>query len=541
MRFDQMGLSKPLLDSLHKMGFDTPTPIQEQAIPVLMQGKDLFGQAQTGTGKTAAFGLPILEAWLRSAKTRTDENTPSQVYRQNQANAPQHVSGPPVERISRSGAPYISRHPQNQERQPPRAATPYAIVLVPTRELAVQVNLSLQKMAMHTGATVIPIYGGVEMRRQYRMLNSGVDIIVGTPGRTLDHIRQNTLKLDKVHTVVLDEADRMLDMGFIYDVKSILELTPHSRQTLLFSATLPREIVQIAHKYMKNPQTIKVSEDVLTVDLIKQHYVRVDKNNRFGMLLAAMHTLKPFLSLVFVRTKHDAKKLARQLSMSGIKADAMHGNLRQNARERTMGAFRNGKIDVLVATDLASRGIDVTGISHVFNYDMPPDPMTYVHRIGRTGRAGMEGVAISLILGNTRNVVETIQHATGSTISEMPLTAELVSMPEGFSRDGDDERRETHGHGHMGGERFDRPQRHRREGGEGFGRPSHSRHEGDSEWHGGSPHMGGNSHRQGRTKSHGAGGRPGDSRPSYSGSRPSHSGGSSHSSSAHHHSSHRRR
>ncbi len=424
MKFNEMGLSRPLLDSLHAMGFSDPTPIQEQAIPLLLQGHDLIGQAKTGTGKTAAFGLPILEAWLQASKGRSQANL------QAAPSAPAHsLHHPPVPlaHVSLSGAPYHSRAPIPYS---PAIASPAALILVPTRELAAQVNASLQSMAKTSGARVVTVYGGVEMRKQLHLFRAPVDVLVGTPGRTLDHMRHGSLKLDRVRTVVLDEADRMLDMGFIHDVVKILDSTPHTRQTLLFSATMPREIASIARKYMKNPQTIKVSEDSLAVESIRQLYVRVDSSNRFGMLLAALHTLKPFLALVFCRTKHDAKKLSRLLAMNGISADALHGNLRQNARERAMTSFRAGKIDVMVATDIASRGIDVREITHVFNYELPADPMTYVHRIGRTGRAGSEGTAISFVSGNPHRAVEIIENATGSKMEELVLTPEPAKMPE---------------------------------------------------------------------------------------------------------------
>ena len=500
MKFNEMGLSQPLLDALQAMSFDTPTPIQEQAIPILLQGHDLIGQAQTGTGKTAAFGLPILEGWLQASKTGAHPVIahPAPVH----SGALSH-GAQPFSHTSRSGAAYNSRAPQPV--RAPRIGTPSALILVPTRELAVQVHQSLQEMAQKTGARIVPIYGGIEMRKQLRFFNSPVDIVVGTPGRTLDHMRQGTLRLDHVRTVVLDEADRMLDMGFIRDVVKILESTPSHRQTLLFSATMPREITQIAFKYMKKPQTIKVSEDHLTVDLIDQLYVRVNSANRFGMLVAAIRKLKPFLSLVFCRTKHDSKKLARMLNLNGISADAMHGNLRQNARERTMAAFRDGQIDVLVATDLASRGIDVREITHVFNYDLPDDPMVYVHRIGRTGRAGAKGVAVSLVMGDPRRAVEIIQRTTGAPIAELELSADEVIVPE----------RSVH-------ERVDNSNRHRQDR-----RPSYGRHEG------------------GENRSHHS-----SSHPSHDGARPSHPGSpSSHPShpsgprpppGAHHHSSHRR-
>ncbi len=442
MKFEEMGLSKQLLDALAAMEFTAPTPIQEQAIPLLLKGEDLIGQAQTGTGKTAAFGLPILEAWIKFNGVGPNHVHPDNTHNPlNMRNVHARHGG----------------HEGNEERNAPSIAVPSALILVPTRELAVQVHATLQKMAGGTGAHVVAVYGGVEMRKQLRMFRTPVDVMVGTPGRTLDHMRQGTLNVGKVKTVVLDEADRMLDMGFIRDVVKILERMPSHRQTLLFSATMPKEITQIAHKYMRNPKTIKVSEDRLTVEGVKQYYVRCQNSERMGMLLAAMRTQKPFLSLVFCRMKHEAKRLAQQLRANGFKADAMHGNLNQKQRDRTMEGFRSGRIDVMVATDLASRGIDVPGITHVFNYELPPDPMTYVHRIGRTARAGASGTAISFISGDPRNALWDIEKTTNSKLSELQLTPDKpnpVEKREGHGeqpREGQNARGNREGQGRRGG------------------------------------------------------------------------------------------
>ncbi|MFH1095557.1 MAG: DEAD/DEAH box helicase [Candidatus Micrarchaeota archaeon] len=409
MKFSEMGLSKLLLDSLVALGFENPTPIQEQAIPLLLLGQDIIGQAQTGTGKTAAFGLPMLEAWLQAKNSKSGAHPA--------AHAP----------VSRRA--FFDNTSSRHGGRNSNVASPSALVLVPTRELAVQVNASLQAMARNTGARVVPVYGGVAMYHQLRSFQYPVDVIVGTPGRILDHLNQGTLKLNHIRTLVLDEADHMLDMGFIRDVVKIVDLTPHTRQTSLFSATMPPEISRLSAKYLKNPTTVKVSEDHLTVDRIRQLFVRVEDHTRTGTLLAAIQTLKPSFSLVFCRTKHGARKLSKVLNANGVTSDALHGNLSQSQRERAMASFRAGEKSVLVATDLASRGIDVSRITHVFNYDMPHDPTAYVHRIGRTGRAGSEGTAVSFISGNPRPAIETISRATGAPIEELVLSPVQVVMP----------------------------------------------------------------------------------------------------------------
>jgi len=424
MKFEEMGLSKSLLDSLQAMKFTVPTPIQEQAIPLLLRGGDLIGQAQTGTGKTAAFGLPIFEALLKARNA--PQHRPSQIA----VPADPFAHQPQLEKTHTAhDARRIERH-ERPQRFAPGHAMPSALILVPTRELAVQVSATLHKMSGNPALRTVAVYGGVEMRKQLRMFHSPVDVLVGTPGRTLDHMHQGTLRLNEVRIVVLDEADRMLDMGFLRDVTKILNATPQHRQTMLFSATITHELAQIAHRYMRNPTNVKVSEDSLAVEGIKQIYVRCNNGQRMGMLLAAIRAEKPKLSLVFCRMKHEAKKLARVLKHNGIRADAMHGNLSQNARERAMERFRSGDIELLVATDLASRGIDVPGITHVFNYELPPDPTTYVHRIGRTGRAGRVGTAISLITQDPKRIIRGLENATGSKISEMVLAPEEIMMPE---------------------------------------------------------------------------------------------------------------
>ncbi|MDE1797783.1 MAG: DEAD/DEAH box helicase [Candidatus Micrarchaeota archaeon] len=429
MKFEEMGLSAPVMKALQGMGFETATPIQEQAVPLLMQGEDLIGQAKTGTGKTAAFGLPIFERYLHEKATD-------------------------------------HRHFQ------PGRAMPMALILCPTRELAIQVSTELGKMGQFTGAHIVALYGGQDIERQIRSFGRPVDIIVGTPGRVLDHLDRNTLELAGVHVAVLDEADRMLDMGFIDDIVAILGQTPRSRQTLLFSATMPREIMNVAAEYMKSPQTIKVSEDTLTVDKIKQSYLMVDAPSRLGFLLGLLKVKQPKLAMIFVRTKHGADKLMYILRDRGYAAAALHGNLTQGQRDRAMRDFREGKLHVMVATDLASRGLDVIDVSHVINYDLPEEPMTYVHRIGRTGRMGAEGEAISLVFPDQTRWLEDIVQQTGAPIERIQIEPDRSRGPApGGPREGGHEGRG--GFGREGG----RPHGGgfgQREGGHGGGY-SHSR------------------------------------------------------------------
>ncbi len=451
MRFDEMGLAPQLMKALQGMGFETATPIQEQAVPLLMQGEDLIGQAKTGTGKTAAFGLPILERFLHEKATD-------------------------------------KRHFQ------PGRAMPMALILCPTRELAIQVSAELDKMGAFSGAHVVALYGGQDIERQIRAFNRPVDIIVGTPGRVLDHLDRNTLELAAVHVAVLDEADRMLDMGFIDDIVQILGQTSHARQTMLFSATMPREIMNVAHEYMKSPQTIKVSEDTLTVDKIKQTYLMVEAPTRLGFLLGLLKVKQPKLAMIFVRTKHGADKLMYILRDRGYAAAALHGNLTQGQRDRAMRDFREGKLHVMVATDLASRGLDVMEVSHVINYDLPEEPMSYVHRIGRTGRMGNEGEAISLVFPDQMNWLRDIVQQTGAPIEQIQIEPDRSRgppptgpregghMPHG-SREG---RPHGGGYGHGGEGRPHGGGFGRREGGHGgSGGYGHSREGGRSGGYGG--------------------------------------------------------
>ena len=335
MRFDELELQQPILRAVEEMGFEEMTPIQTQAIPIVMEGRDIVGQAQTGTGKTAAFGLPMLQNINAKVK----------------------------------------------ELQ--------AVVLCPTRELAIQVSDELHKFAkfLH-GIKVLPIYGGQDISRQIRALKGGVQIIIGTPGRVMDHMRRHTLKFDEVKMVALDEADEMLNMGFREDIETILSEMPTERQTLLFSATMPQPILEIAKTYQKNAAMIRVVKKELTVPKIEQFYYEVRPRNKLDVLTRLLDMYDPKLSLIFCNTKRQVDELVSALQTRGYFAEGLHGDLKQQQRDRVMNSFRNGKTDILVATDVAARGIDVDDVEAVFNYDLPQDDEYYVHRVGRTGRAG---------------------------------------------------------------------------------------------------------------------------------------------------------
>ena len=342
-KFEKLGISHDILQALRKKGFEEPTPIQEKIIPLLLkEDRDIVGQAQTGTGKTAAFGIPIIE--------KIKENT----------------------RIVQ------------------------VIILTPTRELAIQVSEEINSLKGRKKIQVIPIYGGQSIDLQLKRLKRGVEVVVGTPGRVIDHIKRRTLKLKEVSYVVLDEADEMLNMGFIDDVEEILSATNKQRTTLLFSATMPREIVAVARKYMKDYELIKTEEEI-TVDLTDQIYFEVPGRDKFEALSRIIDIEKDFYGLVFCRTKIDVDKVANHLKDRGYDTEALHGDISQPRRERILDSFRDKKINILVATDVAARGIDIENLSHVINYSIPQDPDSYVHRIGRTGRAGRSGTAVTFI------------------------------------------------------------------------------------------------------------------------------------------------
>ena len=345
-KFEELQLDDRIIRAITEMGFEEASPIQAQAIPVVLEGRDMIGQAQTGTGKTAAFGLPLLQ--------KVD---------------------PKVKKLQ-------------------------AVVLLPTRELAIQVAEELRRFAkfMH-GIKVLPVYGGQDIVRQIRALKDGTQIVVGTPGRVMDHMRRKTVKMDHVHTVVLDEADEMLNMGFLEDMETILSQLPEERQTLMFSATMPQAIADIAKKFQKDPVTVRVIKKELTVPKVTQYYYEVKPKNKVEVMCRLLDMYSPKLSIVFCNTKRQVDELVQALQGRGYFAEGLHGDLKQVQRDRVMESFRNRRTDILIATDVAARGIDVGNVEAVFNYDIPQDDEYYVHRIGRTGRAGREGKAFSLVVG----------------------------------------------------------------------------------------------------------------------------------------------
>ena len=356
VRFEEMGLSEEIQKAVRYMGFEEASPIQAKAIPAMISGIDLIGQAQTGTGKTAAFGIPILE--------KVD----------------------------------------------PKLKKLQAIVLCPTRELAIQVADEIRNLSryMH-GIKVLPIYGGQDIVKQIRSLKSGTQIVIGTPGRVMDHMRRKTMKLDFVHTVVLDEADEMLNMGFREDIEFVLSGVPEERQTVLFSATMPRPIMEITKKFQNNAKVIKVTKKELTVPNIEQYYYDVKPKKKEEVLSRLLDIYSPRLSVVFCNTKKQVDLLVNALLGRGYFAAGLHGDMKQEQRDRVMQGFRTGKTEILVATDVAARGIDVDEVEAVFNYDLPQDDEYYVHRIGRTGRAGREGRAFSFVSGKEVYKLKEIQ------------------------------------------------------------------------------------------------------------------------------------
>jgi ATP-dependent RNA helicase DeaD len=356
VKFSELGISGPVLRAVEEMGFEVASPIQASAIPYQLEGKDVIGQAQTGTGKTAAFGIPLLE--------KID--------------------------------------PKNKALQ--------AIILCPTRELAIQVADEIRKLAKYThGVKTLSVYGGQDITKQIRSLKSGVNVVIGTPGRVMDHMRRRTIKFDNVHTVILDEADEMLNMGFREDIETILQDVPEDRQTILFSATMPKPIMDITKKYQKNAQIVKVVKKELTVSNINQFYYDVRPKNKDEVLSRLLDIYEPKLSLVFCNTKRKVDELVLSLQEKGYFAEGLHGDLKQSQRDRVMSGFRHGKTTILVATDVAARGIDVDDVEAVFNYDIPQDEEYYVHRIGRTGRAGRTGMAFSFVVGREIGKLRDIQ------------------------------------------------------------------------------------------------------------------------------------
>ena len=367
--FAELGLSQAVLDAIGELGYEAPTPIQEATIGLLMQGRDVIGQAQTGTGKTAAFAIPIIE--------RIDSKL-----------------------MTERGRPAVQ-----------------ALVLAPTRELAVQVAEAIHKFGRKKNVVVLPIYGGQPIDRQLRALRSGVQVVVGTPGRIMDHMRRGTLDLSCIRFLVLDEADEMLDMGFVEDIEWILEEIPKERQTALFSATMPPRITALSSKYMRDAQRIQISSPgKLTVPQIEQAYFEVWQRSKLDALERILDHEDPESVMIFCRTKRDVDELGEHLLGRGYPAETLHGDLSQAQRDRVMKRFRDGSVEILVATDVAARGLDIENVSHVINYDLPDDPEAYVHRIGRTGRAGLNGIAISFAAPDDGWQVRQIERYTGHAI-----------------------------------------------------------------------------------------------------------------------------
>ena len=346
VRFDELQLDERIVRAVTDMGFEAASPIQAQAIPVQLEGLDIIGQAQTGTGKTAAFGIPLLQ--------KID--------------------------------------PDSKKLQ--------AIALCPTRELAIQVAEEIRRLAkyMH-GIKVLPIYGGQDIVRQIRGLKDGTQIVIGTPGRVMDHMRRKTIRCDHVHTVIMDEADEMLNMGFLEDMETILSQLPEERQTVMFSATMPPAIQEIARKFQKDPVNVKVVKKELTVPKVTQYYYEVKPKTKVEVMCRLLDMYAPKLSVAFCNTKKQVDELVQELQGRGYFAEGLYGDLKQEQRDRVMNSFRNGATEILVATDVAARGIDVDDVEAVFNYDIPQDDEYYVHRIGRTGRAGRDGIAFSFVVG----------------------------------------------------------------------------------------------------------------------------------------------
>src|SRR5690625_4222366 len=363
--FKELNVSAPILKALESMGFEEATPIQAQTIPHAIQGKDVIGQAQTGTGKTAAFGIPMIEQF------------------------------------------------------DPKKKAVQGLVVAPTRELAIQVAAEINRLGKFKGIRALAVFGGQHMERQIRALKDRPQIVVATPGRLLDHLRRRTIRLGEIKVAVLDEADEMLNMGFIDDIKEILKSIPKDRQTLLFSATMPKEIREIATTLMKSPVEIKVKAKEMTVENIDQYFMEVPERFKFDTLTNHFDIHSPTLAIVFTRTKKRVDEITDGLQVRGFRAEGIHGDLTQGKRMSVLNKFKHSRIEVLVATDVAARGLDISGVTHVYNFDIPQDPESYVHRIGRTGRAGRTGEAISFVTPREIPHLSIIEQVTKSKIKRM--------------------------------------------------------------------------------------------------------------------------
>jgi len=367
-------MDQNLIDSVEKMGFEEATPIQEETIPLALEGKDVIGQAQTGTGKTAAYGLPMLND--------IDIND-------------KNVQG---------------------------------LVIAPTRELAIQIQDELFQLGKFKKARIVTVYGGANIGQQIKQIKKGAQIVVGTPGRMLDHISRKTLKLNQIKTLVLDEADEMLNMGFIEDIEKIISSVPEQRQTLLFSATMPKPIQKIAERFMKSPEVVKIKTKTVSADSVTQYYTKAKDFEKFDIMCRLLDVQAPKSALVFARTKKRVDEVAKGLEIRGYNSEGIHGDLSQRARISVLNNFKKGNVDILVATDVAARGIDVEGLTHVYNFDVPQDPESYVHRIGRTGRAGQKGEAITFVTPQEMGYLKTIENLTKQQMSPLrpPTDSEAV-------------------------------------------------------------------------------------------------------------------
>jgi ATP-dependent RNA helicase RhlE len=437
--FNDFGLAEPILRSLQEEKYVTPTPIQAQTIPLALLGRDVIGIAQTGTGKTAAFALPILH--------------------------------------------HLSTNRRRPERRSARV-----LVLSPTRELSGQIADSFRAYGRHVRPFAVELaIGGVPINRQVRGMSRGAEVLVATPGRLLDLMGQGAVDLRAVEVLVLDEADRMLDMGFIHDIKRILAILPKQRQTLFFSATMPQEIIKLADVMLRDPARVAVTPQATTVERIAQRVIHIDKPAKQSLLAELLKSETTDRVLVFTRTKHGADKVVRGLQKAGFAAEAIHGNKSQNQRERVLAAFRTGELRTLIATDIVARGIDVDGVSHVINYDLPNVPESYVHRIGRTARAGAEGVAISFCdheeRGYLRDIERMIRMSIPATDRRSAKPAQAAASQHPANGRKGEERNRPHGEGNgPHGERNGRPHQHARGGHKGRGqrpqgRPEHGKAE----------------------------------------------------------------
>ncbi|SOC18517.1 ATP-dependent RNA helicase DeaD [Ureibacillus xyleni] len=372
--FSELNITESTLRSLKRMGFEEATPIQEGTVKFALEGRDIIGQAQTGTGKTAAFGIPLIE--------KIEPSNPN-------------IQG---------------------------------LIIAPTRELAIQVSEELYKIGYDKRVKILSVYGGQDIGRQIRALKNKPQIIVGTPGRIIDHINRKTLKLENVQTLILDEADEMLNMGFIDDINAILEYVPKERQTLLFSATMPPAIRKIATNFMNDPEEVKIKSKEMTVENIDQYFVKSQEKEKFDILSRLLNVHQPELAIIFGRTKRRVDELSQALSLRGYLAEGIHGDLSQAKRMSVLRQFKENKIDILVATDVAARGLDISGVTHVYNFDIPQDPESYVHRIGRTGRAGKSGLAVTFVTPREMGYLRIVEETTKKRMTPLRPPTESEAL-----------------------------------------------------------------------------------------------------------------